>query len=174
MRHDTATTTDDTAPCGGAGVAIASQPVPVTGDDDGRAPGEWRRGWPLVGAAMLGAGMGPFTAGDDPHSGRPAAQCVGQVAGQLGDLGALARCAVAVEGSPPRLGRHPIEGFDDRGHPVEPDRILQAEVGDVVQEVFDPTAGVGTDQDVFALVFGQLGQCGVQDADVVGGAVGPG
>ena len=59
MRHDTATTTDDTAPCGGAGVAIASQPVPVTGDDDGRAPGEWRRGWPLVGAAMLGAGMGP-------------------------------------------------------------------------------------------------------------------
>lgn len=128
----------------------------------------------VVGQAQLGAGMGPFTASDDPHPCRPAAQCVGQVAGQLGDLGTLARCAIAVEGSPPRLGRHPIEGFDDRGHAVEPDAVLQFQVGDVVQEVFDPTAGVSPYQDLGTLMVGKLRQGGVQDADVVGCTVGPG
>ena len=60
----------------------------------------------VVGDAQLGAGMGTFPAGDDPHSRWPADEGRGQPSGQLGDLGAVSGVAVGVECFAPGLLRY--------------------------------------------------------------------
>jgi hypothetical protein len=49
----------------------------------------------------------------------------------------------------------------------EPDGVLQAEVGDVVQEQLRAATGIGPDQHLATLGFGELFQRGIQGGDVV-------
>ena len=132
----------------------------------------------MVGQPQVGAGVGPFAAGDDPHPRRPVLRTEpGRGAGrfgrgrhpggELGDLRPVARLAVPVDRGPPGLLG---DRLDRRPHRLvcgEPDRVLQPQIGDLVQERLGAAAGVGADQHLAALGLGQLGQCGIQDGEVV-------
>ena len=126
----------------------------------------------VVGDPQLGTGVGAFAAGDDPHPRWPALEGGRQPPGQLGDLGALTRLPVGIEGLPPRLLRQHLERVQDRLPAVDTDRVLQTQAVDVPHEPLHPGAGVATDQDPRAQVLGQLGQGGVEHLDLVGGVVG--
>ena len=63
--------------------------------------------------------------------------------GQFGDLGALTGLPVTVDRGPPRLLGNRLDRGLDGLVGGEPDRVLQPEVGDVVQERLRAAAGVG-------------------------------
>ena len=89
---------------------------------------------------------------------RAGAEGVGQPPGQLGDLSAVAVLTVAVHRGLPGVDGQGIDRGLDRLGRGEPDRVLQPEVADAMQERLRRAGGVGADQHLCALSLGQLGQ----------------
>lgn len=146
-------------------------PAPVTGvgGEAGDAPPV------VVGQPQLGAGVRPFTAGDDPHPGWPVLRAWAtrssrgrHPGGELGNPGAVTRLAVTIDSGPPRLLGDGLDRWFDGVLGLEPDRVLQPEVSDVVQKHLRAGAGVGTHQHLGAFVFGELGERALQCREVIG------
>jgi hypothetical protein len=88
--------------------------------------------------------------------------------GEFGDLRTLPRLTVTVECGAPSLFGDRLDRCLDGVLGMEPDRVLQPQVGDPVQEHLRAGAGIGTNQHLPPLVLGELDERGVQGGEVIG------
>jgi hypothetical protein len=93
------------------------------------------------------------------------------VAGELGDLRALAGQPVGVQRCLPRLPGHVLQRVEDGRPAAQSDGVAQVELVQVLDEAVRAGAAVAAHHDPAAQIFGQLGKSVVQHGDVVGGVV---
>lgn len=124
----------------------------------------------------LGAGVGPFAAGNDLHARWPPGQR--EQVGELGHGGAGADLTLGVVGRRPCLLGNLLQQVGGVSGQGEPDGALHAATVGPGREVLGATGAVGTDQDLLArsgrVDPGHLGQRVLGHGDVVLGGVGPG
>ena len=101
----------------------------------------------VVGDAQLGARMGTFPAGDDPHPRRPAGEGGRHPAGQLGDVGAVAGAAVGIEGGRQAcFGQRRQRVLDGLAGRRPPPNTANPKSVDVPQQPLDSRTGVAAHQ----------------------------
>jgi hypothetical protein len=126
-----------------------------------------------VGEAELRAGVRPFAAGDHSHPDGPGLPGAGwDVAGELGDLHAVAGEPVRVQGSLPCLARELGQCLQDRGPATQPDGVLQVQLVQVLDESVRPGTAVTQTSNRAWSSFGTCSKGLGEDGDVVGGVVG--